>query len=38
MTPFGYAARTAETVLREAGAAAAFHDMAELPALLQRQA
>jgi len=36
MTPFGYAARTEESLLREAGAVAIFGDMAELPGLLQR--
>jgi len=36
MTPFGYAARTEQASLREAGAAAVFQDMADLPELLQR--
>jgi len=36
MTPFGYAARTEGSLLREAGAVAIFSDMAQLPDLLQR--
>ena len=36
MTPFGYAARTDGSLLREAGAGAIFTDMAQLPDLLGR--